>query len=251
MSTVRRGSRIERAGSPAIPTRGPARQGGRQMTWVRCGLALSAGLCLTATWRSPAAAQEIAGPVPPPPGALMSAPAGSVPGLPPAPGCPVELATPRSAPAPAMPTPPPSYTCEDRERVGHWRWHWFESRRKHQEKCLGYPEEFNEWPLGRAVYAHAGTQVTNGAAARMFFYDYDFVDGTAELNLRGCDKLAAIGAQLPTNFFPVVIERPPKTPALDQTRRLPILARLAGGPFPVPAERVLIGPPLATGRMGI
>jgi hypothetical protein len=135
--------------------------------------------------------------------------------------------------------------------VGGWRWHWFESRRKHQEKYLGYPEEFNEWPLGRSVYAHAGTQVNNGAAARMFFYDYDFVDGTAELNLRGCDKLAVIGAQLPTNFFPVVIERTPKAPGLDQTRRLAILARLAGGPFPVPAERVLIGPPLATGRMGI
>lgn len=221
------------------------------MTRMRCGLALAAGLCLAATWRSPAAAQEVSGPVPPPPGAMTSAAAG--PGVVPPrpPGGPVEYAAPGPAPTLIMPTPPPSYTRTGQERVGGWRWHWFESRRKHQEKYLGYPEEFNEWPLGRSVYAHAGTQVNNGAAARMFFYDYDFVDGTAELNLRGCDKLAVIGAQLPTNFFPVVIERTPKAPGLDQTRRLAILARLAGGPFPVPAERVLIGPPMATGRMGI
>src|SRR5262245_18871971 len=124
-------------------------------------------------------------------------------------------------------------------------------RRTHPAKCLGYPEEFNEWALGRAVYAHAGTQVTNGAAARMTFYDYDFVDGSAELNLSGCDKLAVIGAQLPANFFPVVIERTPKSPGLDQNRRMTVLARLAGGPFPVPAERVVIGPPIAFGRMGL
>jgi hypothetical protein len=120
-----------------------------------------------------------------------------------------------------------------------------------QAQGLGYPEEFNEWVFGRSVYANEKTQVTNATAAQMIFYDYDFVGDTAELNLRGRDKLAAIGPQLASNFFPLVIERTPRVPGLDEARRVAVFNRLAGGPFRIPAERVVIGPPIAFGRMGI
>ena len=30
-----------------------------------------------------------------------------------------------------------------------------------------------------------------------------------------------------------------------------LLARFAGSPYPVPAGRVVVGPPIATGRMGV
>ena len=43
-----------------------------------------------------------------------------------------------------------------------------------------------------AIGAGARTQVSNGLAARMVFYHYDFVDGTSQLNTRGRDKLAPI-----------------------------------------------------------
>jgi hypothetical protein len=116
---------------------------------------------------------------------------------------------------------------------------------------LGYAEEFNEWPLGQTVYAHARTQVANGLAARMVFYHYDFVDGTSELNVRGRDKLAMIASVLPTNFYPVVVERTPKEPGLDTSRRSTVVAALARGSFPVAPERVVIGPSIANGMTGV
>ena len=151
---------------------------------------------------------------------------------------------PSAAPAPG------GCTCGNRRGLSRWRWHRTQCKRNLQEHFLGYPEEFNEWPLGEAAYAHARTQVANGAAARMVFYHYDFVYGTPQLNVRGRDKLAAVAATLPTSFFPVVVERTPKEPGLDQPRRSVLLAELARGTFPVPAERVLIGPNIANGMTG-
>ncbi len=65
------------------------------------------------------------------------------------------------------------------------------------------------------------------------------------------DKLAAVAATLPTTFYPVVIERTPTGhPGLEQSRRSVLLAQLAQGSFPVPAERVVIGPSIAYGMAG-
>jgi hypothetical protein len=135
--------------------------------------------------------------------------------------------------------------------LSRWRWHRAHCKRHLQEHFLGYPEEFNEWPLGYALYAHGRTQVANAQAARMVFYHYDFVDGTSRLNVRGRDKLARVGTYLPTTFAPVVVERTPKEPGLDESRRLAVVNELVQGPFRVPAERVVIGPPLADGMSGV
>ena len=152
--------------------------------------------------------------------------------------------------APAAPAPG-GCTCGDRRGLSRWRYHRTHCKRHLQDKFLGYAEEFNEWPLGEAAYAHARTQVANGQAARMVFYHYDFVDGTPQLNTRGRDKLAAVAATLPTNFFPIVVERTPKEPGLDESRRQIVVAALARGSFPIPAERVMIGPSHPEGLSGI
>jgi hypothetical protein len=152
--------------------------------------------------------------------------------------------------APIRATTPETCSCGSRHGVSRWWWHKTQCKRKLQEHALGYPEEFNEWPLGKAAYDHARTQVANGAAARMVFYDYDFRAGSSELNLRGQDKLQEVGAQLPTNFFPVIIERTPLSPGLDQARQASVLAALAAGPFPVPPQRVIVGRPVANGLRG-
>jgi hypothetical protein len=91
--------------------------------------------------------------------------------------------------------------------------------------------------------------VGNGGAAQMVFYRYDFVDGQSRLNLRGRDKLLAVAARLPATFDPVIVERTPREPGLDQARRAAVLAAL-GGAFPVPAERVVVGVPIANGLPG-
>jgi hypothetical protein len=151
--------------------------------------------------------------------------------------------------APTAPAPG-GCTCGNRRGLSRWRWHRTHCKRHLQDNFLGYAEEFNEWPLGEAAYAHARTQVANGQAARMVFYHYDFVDGTPQLNTRGRDKLAAVAATLPTTFFPIVVERTPKEPGLDQSRKSVLVAELGRGSFPVPAERVLIGPSIANGMTG-
>jgi hypothetical protein len=129
-------------------------------------------------------------------------------------------------------------------------WHKNQCKRHLQECALGYPEEFNEWPLGSSLYAHGRTQVANGNAARMVFYHYDFVEGTAQLNVRGRDKLAKMVPMLPATFNPVVVERTPTTPGLDEQRRTGLLAELSGNRFSIPPERVVIGPPVSPGLTG-
>jgi hypothetical protein len=84
----------------------------------------------------------------------------------------------------------------------------------------------------------------------MVFYHYDFEAGSPQLNLRGRDKLAKMAQILPTSFAPIVVERTPSTPALDRQRRAAVLAELGGSRFPVPPERVVIGPPIAHGLTG-
>jgi hypothetical protein len=197
---------------------------------------LFAGLMIAGTGAPAATAQEAQAPLPAP-----TLPVPATEGV---------LPTgPFDSPPTAVP-PAGTCTCGNRRGLSRWRWHRTQCKQYLQEHFLGYAEEFNEWPLGEALYAHARTQVANGLAARMVFYHYDFVDGTSQLNLRGCDKLAAVAATLPTTFFPVVVERTPTEPGLDQSRRLTLLTQLAQGSFPVPAERVVIGPRIANGMTG-
>ncbi len=156
------------------------------------------------------------------------------------------------APAPDA-GPGRSVTADGTERPGlfGWRRRHAERKRHLQEKLLGYPEEFNEWPLGSALYAQGRTMVANGEAARLTFYDYDFVGNTDRLNDRGLDKLAAVAARLPASFDPVIVERTPRAPDLAERRRLALLESFATGPFPVPPERVVVGRPSATPLRGV
>jgi hypothetical protein len=157
---------------------------------------------------------------------------------------------PAKSPPTAVP-PAGTCTCGERRGLSRWRWHRTQCKRQLQEHLLGYAEEFNEWPLGECVYAQARTQAANGLAARMVFYHCDFEEDSSRLNSRGLDKLATVAATLPTTYFPVVVERTPRAPGLDGSRRSALLAQLAQSRFPVPAERVVIGPPIAYGMAGV
>jgi len=137
--------------------------------------------------------------------------------------------------------PPVRPDLSDRQTRKFWRrYHW-------QEHFLGYPEEFPARPLGASVYENNRTQVANGEAAQMVLYDYDFEEGSNKLNLHGQDRLAEILRRLPVTFHPLIIERTPRSPGLDDVRRLAVLAQIARSPFPVPSERVLVGAPIARG----
>ncbi len=186
--------------------------------------ALAAGALLAL----PASAQE-APAVIVPPGGTVPLPAGTV------------------FEGPAIEVPPPSV---ERPGLFGWRRRHADKKRHYQEHFLGYPEEFNEWPLGQTVYTHGRTMAANGRAARMILNEYDFVGGETELNDRGQQKLAAIEAQLPVNFAPLIVEQTAWDPSVAEARRVAILNRLARGPFPVPEERVVVGPAISNGLIG-
>ena len=203
------------------------------MAFVRVSFLISAGLVVLA---APVAAQEAPPPPLPPTSYAAPAPAST------SPSAGLSVAAPVSA--------PPACTCGNKHGVSRWWWHRTRCKRDLQECAIGYPEEFNEWPLGQALYAQGRTQVDNGIAARMVFYDYDFEQGSGKLNLKGRDKLNDVIARLPTTFFPVIIERTPQTPALEVARQTTVLEELAKGPFPVPPQRVVVGRPISNGLSG-
>jgi hypothetical protein len=207
---------------------------------VRSWRRIAAGMLLTtAAGGGFASGQSVATPPVPPP--VMPA----------APPISLEAAAPAVAGSPVGIPGTPSCSCGDRRGFSRWRWHRTQCKRHLQEHFLGYPEEFNEWPLGYAVYANARTQISNAQAGHLVFYHYDFEDGTSRLNLRGQDKLARLGMYLPTSFSPVVVERTPKEAGLDESRRLALVTALGRGSFPVPEERIVIGPSFASDISGI
>lgn len=140
----------------------------------------------------------------------------------------------------------------ERPRPWHldWKlrsWHW----RRIQGKSLGYPEEFVPRPLGAALYDAGRIMAADGAAARLVLFNYDFIPGTAQLSARGRDQLAQIAPQLAVSPYPLIIERTANDPALAVARRAALLAELGAGPFPVPADRVLVGVPIPFGMSGM
>jgi hypothetical protein len=191
------------------------------MDWTQ----LPKGLLLAAVVALPASGQEIPVVAGPPPIGVAALPGGNT---------------------NIVRQPPPP-----RPGLFGWRQRRAERKKHLQDAFIGYPEEFNEWPLGRPLYDLSRTEVANGQAARLILNDMDFIDKTADLNYRGQDKLAAITAQLPTSFSPVIVERTPWDPQVAELRRLAILGKLANSPFPIPAERVVIAPPVSRGLTGV
>lgn len=128
---------------------------------------------------------------------------------------------------------------------------WARLRHCLQDCFLGYREEFEAPPLGHYLYLHGQTEVANGDAARMVLYHYDFIDGSDQLKPRGKYQLSKIAALLPQIFNPIIIEMTPDAPGLDEARRVTVVQELANSPFPVPAERVVIGRPIAVPLQGV
>ncbi|WP_165252720.1 hypothetical protein [Paludisphaera soli] len=131
------------------------------------------------------------------------------------------------------------------KKIRSWPW------RRVQGKMLGYPEDFKPRPLGSSVYAMGRTMTANGAEARLALYDYDFVQGSAELSERGRDQLELLAAQLAASPYPLIVERTPGDPALAGARRRAVLDVLTAASFPIEEGRVLVGQPIPFGMSGV
>src|SRR5439155_21804859 len=94
-------------------------------------------------------------------------------------------------------------------------------------------------PLGETIGAHFRAQVSNGTAARITLYDFDFACGSAQLNYRRRDRLLLVLDLMAQSPYPLVIERLPLAPELAAARRAAVLAELAAAGVILPPERVL------------
>lgn len=169
--------------------------------------------------------------------------------LPALPELPGSIAIPMTPPALNKPASTQPATCTPGHCTHRGMFAKNRCKRRLQDLFLGFPEEFDRPPLGTLMHAANQVQVVNAQAAALVLYQYDFEPNRPGLNLRGRDKVGAIAAMLPTNFHAVIVEQSGQ-PTLDDQRRLVILAALNSGPFPVPSQRVVIGPAIARGMSG-
>ncbi|MFT3729808.1 MAG: hypothetical protein QM780_00040 [Hyphomicrobium sp.] len=79
----------------------------------------------------------------------------------------------------------------------------------------------------------------------MTLYDFDFVQGTNQLNYRGKDRVAQCAQMMQGLPFPLVIERTPRCPELAMARRLAVLDELGFMKIPIHPEQVIVGIPRA------
>lgn len=128
---------------------------------------------------------------------------------------------------------------------------WARWKAKCRSKCDAC-EAAQEAPvtaLGETVAAPARVQIANGVAARMVLYNCDFVENSDRLSVRGRDELARISTWALHHPCPIIIERTPYCPGLDEARRQSVVQTLAGGP--ITAERVIVAPAIAHGLNGV
>ncbi len=117
----------------------------------------------------------------------------------------------------------------------------------------GYADRFCPTPLGYSLNAHLDTQITNGLAAQMVLYRYDFHDGILDqahkLNPHGRRRLASLVAQLACDTQPLTIQTTAK-PELDEARRQHVLQVLNESVYDVPEEWVVVDHPEDPGLSG-
>lgn len=192
-------------------------------------------------------AQDLPEPLPPPPSFEPAPPPRSAVVLPKPPVVLVAPTGPRPTwlPEPLDPVAVQKHPPHKVAKKAHsWLW------RRYQGKFAGYPEDFAPRSLGASLYDTNRVMVANGAAAKLVLFDFDFEPGTSRLRPRGHDQLVRMTAQLAASPYPLIIERTLDNPALAEARRATVLAELAAGPLPVPADRVLVGMPKPYGMAG-
>jgi len=206
-----------------------------RMKWKRRSLA--SGVILGFAPSSGGFAQDLPDPLPP---------------LPPVAASPVLIASPVVVAEPplgpalldldALARHAPKNVEKKRESL-HWR--------RKQARMLGYPEDFVPRPLGASVYDHGRAMVSNGDAARLVLFHYDFVVGSDRLNPRGFGQLMKHAAKIAEGPHPLIIEPTPDQPGLAERRRLAVLNLVASWPFPIAPDRIIVAAPRSNGLPGI
>ena len=106
-------------------------------------------------------------------------------------------------------------------------------------------------PAGENLNTFWAIQVSNGDAARMVLYDFDFIPGQADLTPRGMRQLAKFADMLQQTPHPLIIQPSPELPTLDEIRRAHILNTLATMDVVISEDRLIVRIPPSRGLDGI
>ncbi len=135
---------------------------------------------------------------------------------------------------------------ERRSALSRW-WH-YRAKPHMQYSHWGYPEFFEEMPLGSSVRAHECAQIAMGLKERLVLYQYDFHENSTWLNRQGQQRLNDLAAAFPHwAQYRLVIEATPDYPPLAIARRNHVMHLLESSNVParvevdVPRNRMLQG----------
>lgn len=152
-----------------------------------------------------------------------------------------------------------SGTCECRKHMRWWQkispWNW--SRKPGDgslcQRCLEarLRAMSRMHPPGTMFHAAMETQISNGDAAEMVVYDYDFLPGQASMSRRGRIQLSRMVPLLQSTPHPLIVQWTPDKPGLAEARRQIVLGELQKLSFPVPDERVIVSEPPSRGLDGL
>ena len=116
----------------------------------------------------------------------------------------------------------------------------------------GYAEQFYPRPFGTFVRSAVDAQVSNGLAAQLTLYRYDFVDPSGRvsttLNPHGRIRLVRMAGILSSCPYPLNIEYDQDHPQVNEGRRQHVLAQLQQMIGSVANEQVIVRIPAVRGR---
>lgn len=113
---------------------------------------------------------------------------------------------------------------------------------KFHDKFAGWPENFNEPPLGHYKSQIFGQQVAKADAHRFQLYQSDFVGKTTTLSPSGAHRLTQMVVRLRCVDHPLLVEWSPDNPGLASARRSSIETLLKQAGQPLLASRVVVSP---------
>jgi hypothetical protein len=143
-----------------------------------------------------------------------------------------------------MPTDATACPCCDPPGRG-WRHRFHAWKRDMQASHWGYPEYFEEPPLGAAVYAVRDQQITRGIRDQLFLHHFDFYpDDTAQADLLtpyGERRLRELVRKAMACGLPLRIETAVGQPELDRARQLSVIEYCETQGLEIPADLILVG----------
>lgn len=119
-----------------------------------------------------------------------------------------------------------------------------------KDKMIGYPEYFDQPPLGYSVRQNMGAQVARAELHSFTLYRTDFVSGTDQLTQTGAARLARMAGRWDYWNGPILVESDPSRPGLAEMRRDTILTSLQGSGLAIDPSRLVVGRSPYTGLRG-